>query len=66
MHYADFAEDDVSSLSAHGSTSLLIQDGQSAALLAAIKDYETNKWKVIGSKVGKPAKVRFPASKYLL
>ncbi|KAI9804821.1 MAG: hypothetical protein M1825_001189 [Sarcosagium campestre] len=31
-------------------------DPQSAALLAAIKDYETNKWKVIGQKVGKPAK----------
>lgn len=30
---------------------------QSAALLQAIKDYETNKWKVIGQKVGKPAKV---------
>jgi len=30
---------------------------QSAALLNAIKDYETNKWKVIGQKVGKPAKV---------
>lgn len=30
---------------------------QSAALLQAIKDYETNKWKVIGAKVGKPAKV---------
>ena len=31
---------------------------QSAALLAAIKDYEASKWKVIGQKVGKPAKVR--------
>ena len=30
---------------------------QSAALLTAIKDYEANKWKVIGAKVGKPAKV---------
>jgi hypothetical protein len=30
---------------------------QSAALLQAIKDYENNKWKVIGQKVGKPAKV---------
>jgi hypothetical protein len=30
---------------------------QSAALLAAIKDYESQKWKVIGQKVGKPAKV---------
>ncbi|GAB1725567.1 hypothetical protein NU195Hw_g6443t1 [Hortaea werneckii] len=42
MHYADFAEDEVSSFS--------------AALLQAIKDYENNKWKVIGQKVGKPAK----------
>jgi len=30
---------------------------QSAALLAAIKEYESSKWKVIGQKVGKPAKV---------
>jgi hypothetical protein len=36
---------------------------QSAALLAAIKDYESQKWKVIGQKVGKPAKVSDPASK---
>jgi len=42
MHYAEFAEDEVSSFS--------------AALLQAIKDYENNKWKVIGQKVGKPAK----------
>lgn len=32
-------------------------DVQSAALLAAIKEYEASKWKVIGAKVGKPAKV---------
>lgn len=25
--------------------------------MSAIKDYENNKWKVIGQKVGKPAKV---------
>lgn len=30
---------------------------KSAALLAAIKEYEANKWKAIGTKVGKPAKV---------
>ncbi|KAI4150142.1 MAG: hypothetical protein L6R39_002337 [Caloplaca ligustica] len=30
---------------------------KSAALLAAIKEYEASKWKVIGAKVGKPAKV---------
>ncbi|TID19650.1 myb dna-binding domain [Venturia nashicola] len=29
---------------------------KSAALLAAIKEYEANKWKAIGAKVGKPAK----------
>jgi predicted RNA methylase len=29
---------------------------QSAALLSAIKEYENNKWKSIGQKVGKPAK----------
>lgn len=28
-------------------------------MLAAIKDYEANKWKAIGQKVGKPAKVSF-------
>jgi hypothetical protein len=42
MHYAEFAEDEVSHFS--------------AALLAAIKEYEQSKWKVIGQKVGKPAK----------
>jgi len=26
-------------------------------LLAAIKEYDANKWKAIGQKVGKPAKV---------
>lgn len=29
---------------------------ESAALLAAIKEYDASKWKVIGQKVGKPAK----------
>ncbi|CAO1604742.1 hypothetical protein XANCAGTX0491_008283 [Xanthoria calcicola] len=32
-------------------------EDESAALLAAIKEYEASKWKVIGAKVGKPAKV---------
>jgi len=41
-----------------GLASLLTWEGQSAALLAAIKEYEASKWKVIGQKVGKPAKVR--------
>lgn len=31
-------------------------EDESAALLNAIKDYENNKWKSIGAKVGKPAK----------
>lgn len=31
-------------------------EDESQALLNAIKDYENNKWKVIGQKVGKPAK----------
>ncbi len=30
---------------------------QSVALANAIKEYENNKWKEIGKKVGKPAKV---------
>lgn len=36
---------------------VLTDVGQSQALLNAIKEYETNKWKEIGKKVGKPAKV---------
>jgi hypothetical protein len=31
---------------------------QSNALREAIREYELNKWKEIGKKVGKPAKVR--------
>ena len=34
----------------------MLIDCQSAALLNAIKEYEASKWKVIGQKVGKPAK----------
>lgn len=56
MHYADFAEDEVCHTGCvrddEANESL-----QSAALLAAIKEYESSKWKVIGQKVGKPAKV---------
>ncbi|KAK2757051.1 hypothetical protein FQN54_005020 [Arachnomyces sp. PD_36] len=33
-------------------------EDESIALRDAIKEYEANKWKVIGQKVGKPAKVR--------
>jgi len=32
---------------------------QSIKLRDAIKEYEANKWKVIGQKVGKPAKVSY-------
>ncbi|UKZ78884.1 hypothetical protein TrVFT333_006630 [Trichoderma virens FT-333] len=57
MHYAEFAEDEVSSLSTvNVDASLIDQSVQSQALLNAIKEYENNKWKVIGQKVGKPAK----------
>lgn len=39
---------------------------QSIKLRDAIKEYEANKWKVIGQKVGKPAKVsdNFEQSSY--
>jgi hypothetical protein len=37
---------------------------ESAALLAATKEYEANKWKVIGQKLGKPAKVSLPSSPF--
>ena len=56
MHYADFAEDDVSSAN-NLYRSDTDSENQSAALMAAIKEYEASKWKVIGQKVGKPAKV---------
>ncbi|MCJ1326788.1 hypothetical protein MMC10_003454 [Thelotrema lepadinum] len=32
-------------------------EDESAALLEAIKEYDAQKWKIIGQKVGKPAKV---------
>lgn len=62
MHYAEFAEDEVSNFVrltavSEGEVSVQLTLLQSAALLQAIKDYENNKWKVIGQKVGKPAKV---------
>jgi hypothetical protein len=62
MHYAEFAEDEVSSF-VRLSWRLMVWSEwltvrQSAALLQAIKDYENNKWKTIGARVGKPAKVR--------
>jgi hypothetical protein len=75
MHYADFAEDEVRSRPAFlpfpagggapGGKPLpllpphFVDQAQSQALLNAIKEYENNKWKEIGKKLGKPAKVRF-------
>lgn len=59
MHYAEFAEDEVLFiliywiLSRRWPTNL----AQTIKLRDAIKEYEANKWKVIGQKVGKPAKV---------
>jgi hypothetical protein len=38
---------------------------QSMKLREAIKEYEANKWKVIGQKVGKPAKVRIDGNPIL-
>lgn len=59
MHYAEFAEDEVSLFVRLTAASWLneLTFQQEQALLQAIKDYENNKWKVIGQKVGKPAKV---------
>lgn len=60
MHYAEFAEDEVSVIEqSRGCTKPMLIWKQSAALLAAIKEYDANKWKAIGQKVGKPAKVSF-------
>jgi hypothetical protein len=59
MHYAEFAENEVCSI-LPADLPIKVANHicaiQSAALLTAIKDYENNKWKVIGNKVGKPAK----------
>lgn len=63
MHYAEFGEDEVGhglrfrQLKHPSSVHMLTKQKQSAALLAAIKEYDANKWKVVGQKVGKPAKV---------
>ncbi|RMZ90207.1 hypothetical protein DV736_g2574, partial [Chaetothyriales sp. CBS 134916] len=54
MHYAEFAEDEVGCLtSSESDMSLYVQ---SQALRDAIREYEANKWKAIGQKLGKPAK----------
>ena len=60
MHYADFAEDEVIFHSTCHFIYVYFTEAsvQSAALLAAIRDYEANKWKHIGAKLNKPAKVR--------
>jgi hypothetical protein len=60
MHYAEFGEDEVCIVERNGTLLKLFEadrQEQSAALLSAIREYDTNKWKVIGQKVGKPAKV---------
>lgn len=64
MHWAEFGEEEVCTLhpAAYVSVSHLMSltlpvPQQSAQLLAAIKEYDANKWKVIGQKLGKPAKV---------
>lgn len=64
MHYAEFAEDEVCNPAILDDCHRLLRMEiacrliivQSQALMTAIKEYENNKWKVIGQKVGKPAK----------
>ena len=55
MHYAEFAEDEVGSRVRFDEQVAYTQ--QSVALRDAIREYEANKWKAIGAKLGKPAKV---------
>lgn len=66
MHYAEFGEDEVGPSvvtvapdrdEGNADNVNMLTPAQSAALLAAIKQYDADKWKVIGAKVGKPAKV---------
>lgn len=57
MHYAEFAADEVHDGSVRDLTLGELTVRQSQTLLNAIKEYDANKWKVIGQKVGKPAKV---------
>lgn len=56
MHYAEFAEDEVRCQPTKSRAGHANEGWQSHALLTAIKEYENNKWKSIGQKVGKPAK----------
>jgi len=64
MHYAEFGESEVRPSKRVEPFPVPPNNTpiQSAALLAAIKDYEASKWKVIGQKLGKPAKVSHPVS----
>ena len=65
MHYAEFAEDEVCRPGVAESRSTIGMNAaeqpldvhQKAALLNAMKEYEANRWKFIGQKLGKPAKV---------
>lgn len=77
MHYAEFGEDEVgpfvrflaflvvSTIFCFLGVHRLTRKKQSAALLAAIKEYDANKWKVIGQKVNKPAKVGSTAPSWI-
>jgi len=70
MHWAEFGEEEVpfpphanrpSSRHPQYTTKeadMNVSSSQSALLLAAIKEYDANKWKAIGAKVNKPAKVK--------
>jgi len=66
MHYAEFADDEVCPpIVARGRCTISVDPAehrvavqQKAALLNAMKEYEANRWKFIGQKLGKPAKVR--------
>lgn len=60
MHYAEFAEDEVKASPGADIPHVanpMRETVQSVALREAIKEYDANKWKVVGQKVGKPAKV---------
>jgi hypothetical protein len=59
MHYAEFNEDEVCLCMYHTWAPHEIYNFWQASMLReAIREYEANKWKTIGQKVGKPAKVR--------
>lgn len=66
MHYAEFNEDEVSLLNQRLNDIMeLIHVWQASMLREAIREYEANKWKTIGQKIGKPAKVGSPCMKLM-